>query len=158
MKNKRIIGSIDAGAGTFMFGQSDENFDCYKNPTAFADSSDEICYIPTNGAGSESFIGVYSLEDATTYTYADLEKFVGDFLAEHYPLDKKDVLLVLEWEQKLFDACDGDDPSTIIDRWHRSIDDERYENEDIQEMQEYVSNFDWNQNPRLLKQVYRMLP
>ena len=121
MANKRIIGSIDTNAGTFMFGQSDENVECYKNPIAFADSSDEICYIPTNGAESESYFGVYSLEDATTYTYADFEKFVKDFLKENYPNQLSDVLLVLEWEQKLFDACDGDDPSTIIYGWERDI-------------------------------------
>ena len=150
MENKRIIGSIDTNAGTFMFGQSDEGVDCYKNPIEFSDSSDEICYIPENGAVSECYLMVYKLEDATTYTYADFENLIKDFLKENYPNQLSDVLSVLEWEQKLFDACNGLDPSTIIDQWNRNIDDERYKAEDIQEMQEYVSNFDWNQNPQLL--------
>ena len=101
---------------------------------------------------------VYKLDDATTYTYADFEELIKDFLTENYPAEANDVLQVIEWENRLFEACQGDDPSTIIDGWVRDIFDEEEEKSTLEDMQEYVSNFDWNQNTELLKKVYAMLP
>lgn len=161
MKNNKIIGTIDTNAGTFMFGSdlgAYAPYTCYKNPIEFRNSSDEICYIPENGAVTEVAMMVYRLDDATTYTYNDFEELIKDFLTEHYPDDAKDVLKVIEWEDKLFEACQGEDPSTIIDGWVRDIDDADEERYTLEDMQEYVSNFDWNQNTELLKKVYAMLP
>ena len=157
-KFKEITGTIDLQKRTFTFGTSDEDAPCYKNPNAFDQSTEQICYIPENGAGTEVEMLTYSLDDATTYTYKDFEKLISDFLSENYPSHLTNLNLVLEWEQKLFDACQWQDPSTIIDEWQRSIDDELEEQYTLEDMQEYVSNFDWNQNTDLLKKVYAMLP
>ena len=158
MKNHKIIGFIDTHVGTFTFGQTAEGVDCYKNPQEFADSSDEICYIPNNGAVTEVAMMVYRLDDATTYTYADFEQLIKDFLKYHYPEDAKDVLMIIEWENKLFEACQGEDPSTIIDGWVQDIKDGEELEMSHKCMIHYISNFDWNQNTDLLEQVYKMLP
>lgn len=157
-KLKGITGTINLQKRTFTFGTSDEDAPCYKNTNAFDQSTSQICYIPENGANTEVDMLEYSLDDATTYRYADFEKLVSDFLAEHHPEDLSNLNLVLEWEQRLFDACQWQDPSTIIDEWERSIDDANEEKYTLEDMQEYVSNFDWNQNTELLKKVYAMLP
>lgn len=157
-KLKEITGTIDLKNRTFTFGTSDEDAPCYKNPNAFKQSTEQICYIPENGAVTEVEMLTYSLDDATTYKYSDFEKLIDDFLRVNYPSDLANIELVIEWEQRLFDACQWQDPSTIIDEWERNMFDEEEEKSTLEDMQEYVSNFDWNQNTELLKKVYAMLP
>ena len=163
MANKLITGSIDLQSRTFNFGVSDEDAPCYKNPNAFDQSTDQICYIPENGAGTEVEMLTYSLDDSTTYTYKDFEELISDFLSVNYPSHLTNKNLVLEWEQRLFDACQWQDPSTIIDEWEvkwlcQTLIDEEEEKATLEDMQEYISSFDWNQNTELLKKVYAMLP
>ena len=158
MANNSITGTIDLKNRTFTFGTSDEDAPCYKNPNAFKQSTEQICYIPENGAVTEVEMLTYSLDDATTYKYSDFEKLIDDFLRVNYPSDLANIELVIEWEQRLFDACQWQDPSTIIDEWERNMFDEEEEKSTLEDMQEYVSNFDWNQNTELLKKVYAMLP
>ena len=157
MANKQITGFIDLEERAFTFGTSDEDAPCYKNPNAFDQSTSQICYIPENGAGTELGMLTYSLDDATTYTYADFEKLIADFLGEHYVYESNNIRKVLEWEQRLFDACQWQDPSTIIDEWERSIEEEEGELSH-KCMISYISKFNWTKNTKLLEKVYEMLP